>query len=112
MVDVYCPKCGAVLPFSVFARQVAKRKHDRKLILKIIQSKREITTGELAKEYQILSGSVVSLRHIGNILREFKQQGKIETKRLKLGRYGQTTLIQAINNTDLTDITRPHIHHV
>jgi len=69
MVDVYCPSCGEILPFSVFAKQIAKRKHNRNLLLKIIQANGKITTGELARQYQLKSGSVVSIRHIGNILK-------------------------------------------
>jgi len=97
MVDVYCPKCGAILPFSVFAKQVAKRKHNRQVILRIIQKKGKITTGVLAREYQLITGSVVSLRHIRNILKDFEKMGEIMTKPQNLGRYGRTTLISAVN---------------
>lgn len=93
MTDVYCPACGAILPFSVFAKQVAKRKHSRSLILQIIAEHDKITTGQLAMTYQSRSGEVISLRHLGNILGELERQGKIETRLIDGGRYGRTKLI-------------------
>jgi len=112
MTDVYCPNCGAVLPYSVFAKQVAKRKHNRNLIVQIIERNGKITTGELAKQYQLLSGTVVSLRHVHNIIKELEEKGLVVTRPLNMGRYGKTTLIQVINNTDLTSITSSYVHHV
>jgi len=96
MVDVYCPVCGAVLPFSVFAKQVAiqNRKHDRNLFLKIISERKSITTGELARQYQLRSGKVCSLRQVWNIVKELKNEGKVETSILNRGRYGRSTLVK------------------
>jgi len=95
LAEVYCPVCGAILHFNVFAKQVAKRKHNRRLVLKIIKELGKVTTGELAREYQLRSGNVISIRHILNIVKELETQGKVETELLNSGRFGRTTLIKS-----------------
>lgn len=112
ITDVKCPRCGATFPYGLIVKQVAKRKHDLKLLLRIISEFGEIRIGELAKQYNIDHGSAITLRHLNNIVRQLENEGKITTKRLHMGARGTTTLIQKINNTDLTDITSVYIHHV
>ena len=94
MVNVRCPNCGAIFPFSVFIKQVVKRKIDRDLILQIIEKHPKITTGQLWKEYQIRSGKVVTLRQVFNVVKELEKEGKVKTQLIDHGRYGRTTFIK------------------
>lgn len=90
---MYCPNCGAEIPFGYFCKQVAKRKYDRKLLLKIITSLKRTTTGEVAKKYQQTMGTPVSLRQLNNMLHDLESMGQIILVRRSLGRYGRTTEI-------------------
>jgi len=115
MVDVKCPRCGATFPYSQIAKQLVKRRFDPNAILKIIKDSGEvgITTGQLFEKYRVNSQlPFMSLRHLNSIVKELEKDGKVTTKRLCMGSRGRTTLIKAINNTDLTSITSSYVHHV
>jgi len=112
MVNVKCPRCGATFPYSLIAKQFTKRKYNRNQILKIIQNFGEITTGELLEQCHMTMESCITQRHLYNIVKALEKEGKVITKQLRKGKYGTTTLIQAINNTDLTSVTSTYVHHV
>jgi len=114
VVDVKCPRCGATFPYSLIAKQFhfTKRKYNRNQILQIIQNFGEITAGELLEQCHIAMESCITQRHLYNIVKALEKEGKVITKQLRAGKYGTTTLIQAINNTDITSTTSPYINHV
>lgn len=99
MSTVYCPCCGVEVPFSIFCKQVAKRKFNRRILIEIIQRERILTTGELARKYQEESGQAISLRVLCNVLKEFRYQTLVKTKWISKGRYGATTEILPLNKT-------------
>jgi len=94
---VRCPICAGWFPYSLIAKQIAKPKHDKRLILKILeQHNRSMITGEILEQYNKLYSTPITRRHLSNILKALEKQGLVKGKTLSWGRYGRTTVWRRI----------------
>jgi len=90
---VLCPHCGGEILYSDIMKQIMRRKHDKDLVLKIVTHRSPAITGKILEEYnKFHRRKKITLRHLHNILKELKAEGKITGRVLSLGRYGRTTL--------------------
>jgi len=94
---VRCPICAGWFPYSLIAKQILKSKHDKRLILKILeQHHHSMITGEILLQYNKLHSTPITIRHLRNILKTLEKQGLVKGKVHSLGRYGRTTVWRRI----------------
>ena len=97
MVEVRCPLCGGMMPYSEIAKQLPHaRIHDKGLILKIVTESKEIMSGEILRKYNTVHKPPITTRHLHNLLRDLENEGKIMRRKEHRGRYGVTTVVTSV----------------
>ena len=73
-----------------------KRKHDKDLVLRIVERLGSANTGKILIEYNALHEPPISLGHLGNILGQLESEGKLTRELVSRGRHGRTTIITSL----------------